>query len=864
MKPIMKVNDNLISDIEDTHSIVQFLARPVLIYDQDFKNSQLAPLNNFVITANDAQKPVFNLSLPWDVLKYGGKDCKVQKFEYFRADVKIKITINANNMTSGRFWLTYAPIDALIDSPYKITAKHRAGVTAYPGVEMDIQINNSVEMVIPYSHWAEAMSLTKTNASQSSFASLYLFPLTPLRSAGDYRITMQLWAWFENVSLTGPTPAPLKASASSLEQAIASQMGTLTLSETQRAAMIGKINALGGDYARIAANLQADAENGSVLRTVASAVNKAGEFADHFALGKEVSKPLSWIGDLMDNTANYFGWSRPANKQQLSNLANVPGQGFTHAEAIDNGTVLGLTQENLLSTPKDVFQQNVDEMDIEYVCRNPACVNSATWSKNTTMKVELIGLKVNPYADLKKSDPKTTAFYLSTAPVDYVASLFGLWRGTLCYRVTVTKTAYHSGRLEITFIPNQDGSLLSTIDTTNTYRYILDITNEAEVVIKIPFFSDAYMLPVGNDFGYTGRLVVRPITSLHCPDTVASTVDVQIWKWMEDCVFACPAADNLSIWQPTGFVPASMQIDDGPFRILQKAKNNVKFEFKDLCRSLRFYGSALIGVLLHRSSLLCAQGVGDDEKYTPIVEKFEARMQIQVANVVDRRKEVSFFKGSTISTPKVLSTVAGEAITNLRALTRCMRHSEDTLVYLNSKSYNTKDYTELNVFGDTTNDYIAYLKHMYRFARGGVNIKAFCNMDLPYGTNTSTYLAPTNSISLRSQIVYDERGKGNKNYWRTPEHITYVDLNPVHEVSIPYYSKYRCVPTVPVAKNETTTLAVGRPIVPTIRFSGWCPDSLGAYQSQYHIQMRVYRGGKDDFSFGALVGPPQLYKPDKW
>lgn len=757
----MSSNTTKLSAIESTHSIIEFLRRPVLMQDVELKPTDITTMKDTPFDG-EVQKEVLKANFPFDLAKTGGKAEKLNRFEYFKTDIVVKITINANNMTSGRFWLTYAPIDAFISEEFKITSKHRAGVTSYPGVEMDIQINNSVEMKIPYLHWAEAMSTTNASAIQSSFATLYLFALTPIRNQSSYPLTVQLWAWFDNVTLVGPTTNVIKDSALSEDDLLMRKFMRFKMNKPRK-------------YEAVKAYMQVGNEARGPITQVASVVSGLAPRLTNIPIIGEVASTVGWLADLVGGVASVFGWSKPVNADPVCRLANIPAYGFTHAEGQDAGTVLGLTPRNELGLPVDTFTTDVDEMDIPYICRNPAVVVSSPWTKTDKSKHPLISLKVAPSADAVVNT--TTAPFTelhSVSCCDYVGSLFALWRGTMCYRIAVVKTAYHTGRLEISFVPNLNKIMPDDADTTNTYRYILDITNESEVCIRVPFFSDSYMLNNDGDYsGSVGSLTIRPITTLHCPDVVADTVDILVWKWMEDPIFACPVSADLI-----------------PYNNVKPPEPETKVESVTV----------------------------------------NAEMQIMVGNVQDS-KSVTFFEGEEgrMEKGKILTTVNGEACENLRYLTRTTRYCET----LNMPEKD--EFQEISPFyGLRTYDYISFIGHLYRYARGGLNIKFL----------SKSQKSTDDSMQIRTIVEF---GSSDVTVTRrAPEHITYTNLNPVHEISIPFYSKYKRVPVVPLSAAGS----VGEPILPKVLLYG-----AGTANGR---QLDLYRSGKDDFSFGTLVGPPML------
>ncbi|UQS94387.1 MAG: structural polyprotein [Corattcep virus 1] len=727
--------------------------------DDYLHNDEITPLTE-IRADRIQQNPIFRFSLPFDLIKLGGKDQKIARFEYLKADVVIKLMLNANNMTSGRFWLCYAPIDALVSTGNQLINRHRAGITAYPGVEIDININNAVELVVPYVYWAEAMSITSADPIQGSMATLYLFALTPLRSSNNYPITIQVWGWFDNITLVGPTTLNPDSKAMSASMAVATKLNSLTEEQLYR-------------YKKILTEMQikthkrtkhdevpegiADETPGPVQQ-IASTVSTVASAVSGIPIIGEIAGTVGWISDMVGGVASIFGWSKPVDTSENCRFSNVPGFGYSYSEGIDASLVLGASSKNQLEVAHDAFPSGIDEMDIRYVCANPSLVRSGTWDLNTQIGDSITTLLVAPVSD-DTLDANGFRYY-STSAVDFVASLFGMWRGTMCYRICVVKTAYHTGRLEICFVPNQFSRVTMDQDTTNTYRYILDITNEAEVVIKIPFFSDAYMLPVGDRFSSLGILQIRSISALVAPSAVNGNVDILVWKWMEDPVFAVPSADDV-------------------------------------------------------------------ETYV-IDNKERVEMQIMIGNTVSSAKTVTFFpKNNDIGKAKVLGSVCGEVIDNLRYLTRASR-------YIKTVTIPDGGAIGLSLYDQIQTDYVGFISQMYRYARGGMNYKLFA-----VGSSVNPLLG------LRSRLTFN-RGLTE----RTPTHITYPAINPVHEISIPFYSKYKRIPVINVVGGSTNTTNLGQPLIPSVR--------IELMNTGEAMQLDVYRATKDDFSFGVLVGPPMF------
>jgi hypothetical protein len=201
-------------------------------------------------------------------------------------------------------------------------------------------------------------------------------------------------------------------------------------------------------------------------------------------------------------------------------------------------------------------------------------------------------------------------------------------------------------------------------------------------------------------------------------------------------------------------------------------------------------------------------------------------MQINLRNKTDENI-ISFFDSTNANTQNtnVLMKGCGEQIVNLRPLLRTFRAITDNW----QLTADTKTpITNLTDKADITGrDYMSYLSYMYRFYRGGRRYKFFNTAPLKQSQTCylQSYLCPRNYTA--DEINIDG-----------PTHITYPVINPVHEVEVPFYSQYR---KIPIASTQDKGF-----------------DSSLMFYTNVGTTQKVFRAGNDDFSFGWLIGPPQL------
>jgi hypothetical protein len=141
--------------------------------------------------------------------------------------------------------------------------------------------------------------------------------------------------------------------------------------------------------------------------------------------------------------------------------------------------------------------------------------------------------------------------------------MFQEWRGTLKFRLAAAKTAFHTGRLRITYHPGIYGSdaLIGTV-SENAYNWILDLSVSSELEFEIPYVSnvpwkEVYLGPYDDDnwdlerFS-TGTITVTVLNELRrASDSVANNVPLNMWiSGGEDIAFAIPDFARYTIAEP--------------------------------------------------------------------------------------------------------------------------------------------------------------------------------------------------------------------------------------------------------------------------------------------------------------------------
>jgi len=484
------------------HDIHSILNRPVKVHEGEF-NSTFANVS--------LKFPDVILQNSTNVVK------KLDYFTFFRANVKIRLIFNATPFMSGKYWMFFAPFDVVSNRGAMLG--NLANVTGFPGVEIDIASNAPVEIKMPY---CSPLSHFNLLDAHSNMGELYLVPLNTIQSGVSplsVGATFTIFAWFEDIELAMPTSKGVSVPA----QKWVAQMETR--SEEHQATSGPPISGIANSVAKAASALGAIPTLGPLMR------------------------PVEWVSRAIGGAASALGWNKPTNLDKVCPFINIPAKGYTNADGIDLSVKLGAMPDNGLTYDGGIFSTDIDEMDIAYVC-SKSCIFRAGLSWNLDRPAGTIIHRNNVAPGMASG---SSGSVLMPTTVAYVASMFQQWRGAIKYRITAAKTAFHSGRLRITYHPGIYGAdVFSDTVPENAYNWILDLSVSSELEFEIPYVSnvpwkEVYVGTYANanwdlERYSTGTITVTVLNELRrASDSVADNVPLNFWvSGGDDISFAIP------------------------------------------------------------------------------------------------------------------------------------------------------------------------------------------------------------------------------------------------------------------------------------------------------------------------------------
>jgi hypothetical protein len=408
-----------------------FLARPVRIASYTWLESDATG----TITTFD----------PWSLfmnntqIKY-----KLNNYAFIRGNLKVKIIINASPFYYGAMRACYQPLPNFKNSTVlsDATTNWLIPWSQQPGLWIHPQASEGGIMTLPFFYPKNYLRLGLA-ADVAGMGRLRMISYTPLASANGATgqgVSIQMYAWMEDVSLAGPSL--------NLAMQATDEYGT------------GPISAPASTVALIA----------SKLRTIPL----IGKFATATEMG---ARAVSGIAQLFGFTnVPVISDTQPFRSNPFPQLASgsigFPVEKLTldpkNELTIDPGSV-GLGQE--------------DELAIQGLVTKDSYLCSTTWTTTSPVDTPLFTSRVNAFQ--YSTLPANVYMYLT--PLAMVANLFAHWRGDVIFTFKVVASPYHKGRLQIAYDPASNAVATTGVVGSAVFNAVLDIGENSTAEIRIPY-----------------------------------------------------------------------------------------------------------------------------------------------------------------------------------------------------------------------------------------------------------------------------------------------------------------------------------------------------------------------------------------
>ncbi len=515
--------------------LAEFLRRPVRVANFTWLESDpvgikttISPWNAFF---NDAS------------IKY-----KLNNYGFIRCNLKLKFIVNASPFYYGLMRACYQPLPSFTPNTIVVDSgtKHFIPYSQQPHVNILPQDSEGAVMTLPF-FWQRNWLRVGRAADFSEMATLRFIIWAALQSANGVTgqgCTVQVYAWAEDVVLSGPT---------------------LALSMQGDEYGVGPVSGPASTVARIAGMVKG--------------VPIIGKFATATEMG----------ANAISGIAKLFGFTNVPVIEPSQPYRMNPFPPMASAEIGYPVEKLTLDPKNELSIdPSAIGLRGHDELAIEHLVTRESYLCTATWTTTTAVDTLIFGARVTPF--MFDNDGATVNKMYFT-PMGMVANLFQNWRGDIIFTFHFITSPYHKGRVRISYDPYSTSVMTAGDVGSSIYNTIVDIGEQNKVEVRVPYQQALAWLQVDSSFGTSnvpyilsgsslslddvttnGIICMKALTLLTAPVGTSSVSVIISVRGAENMEFANPIAPGAS------FSPFSVQSEDHPLNPEEGGKDVMDFK----------------------------------------------------------------------------------------------------------------------------------------------------------------------------------------------------------------------------------------------------------------------------------------------
>lgn len=420
--------------------------------DQDLADFLARPVR--VATFNLSSSDVVGASYSYDIwhnfLSDPAVTRKLYNFAYLRGDLKIKFVVNASQFVYGALLASYQPLPYL--SPrvvhtgsgtnWLMESSQRPHLWLYP------QNSEGGEMTLPFfynKNWVRITSAPEVRG----LGKLTVINVSPIQSANGVSseaITVQVYAYMDNVKLSGPTlGVPLQSKDEYKVSHTASALGTL-----------------------------------------------AGSLKGIPAISPFATATETGFNMLAKGLAA-MGFSNPPMIQDQPAYRPTAFPPLASTEISYPVDKLTVDPKNELSIdPGMIGLDSKDELEIKSLVTRESFLGQGSWSTADAVDKLLFSSIVHPVLWSYDTLSNVVGTALHLTPAAWTSLLFKNWRGDLIFRFKFVCSPFHKGRVRIAFDPqgNSGGNVITTANTANTvYTALVDLGKDNDVEFRVPYLQ---------------------------------------------------------------------------------------------------------------------------------------------------------------------------------------------------------------------------------------------------------------------------------------------------------------------------------------------------------------------------------------
>lgn len=426
---------------QDTHDaeLADFFARPVKIAEYEWAIGS----------------GLFQQFDPWSLyLENPRVSNRIANFNMLRCKIHLKFVINANGFMYSRVLTSYLPFsnwDSLTESSV-LFPNDAVQESQMPHIFLNPTTSTGGEMVLPFM-WHRNNVYIPTS-EWDNLGRITLRSLGTLKHANGATgvATISVFAWAEDMALNVLTSVD--------PSTMVPQMGLET--EIDEANKTGIVSG-----------------PATAVANVASALSVIPEIAPFSMATARAASAIAGV-------AKAFGYSRPAQTRDNCPIKPVATSSLALTTVPD--TVQRLTlddKQELTIDPRIAGLDGEDTLSLKKIASTESYLTSFDWAVGTAPGSLLWNARVDPctfaYDGVKKYH--FPACCMAALPFKY-------WTGTMKFRFQIMSSAYHKGRLKVSYDPNW----VADEEFNTMYTRVVDLASETDFTISVSNGQDVTLL----------------------------------------------------------------------------------------------------------------------------------------------------------------------------------------------------------------------------------------------------------------------------------------------------------------------------------------------------------------------------------
>jgi hypothetical protein len=449
----------------------------------------------------------------------------LQMYAFYKMSPVFRFQLNATQFHQGQLIISFDPFRQSVSRDVEVTGQNittpiynRFYATGLPNVKIMASESDPVELQIPYIHPKNFLSSNSQNESTyNMLGEIRVTVLNQLKVAEGTTpsLTLTTWVYARDASVHVPI-----------------QYHDLSVQPT------------------------------SLISSLKSGLTNGSNLIGNIATGN-FGKGLRDGQGLIDDLGSLFGFDYPnrplAPDNTIKNVESLAvGRGATRSERLSLDPVSGHMIDRDEAT-------SLQEMDISKIIQMPMLIDQTQFSSTNAPRSILYYIPVCPLLAARAGSYHGSSLQQPTY-LAYMSQFFCFWRGSIQFDFEFVATRFHSGKLLVGFVPNDNpAGLTYAAISTSTPSAVIDIQQTSKVSFTVPFQSTTplkYVNHLFDNFDETllGYLVVAVQNQLTYASNVSPSIDINLYvRAGEDFSFSVPRAPNstFSIPAPPSAEPTS-------------------------------------------------------------------------------------------------------------------------------------------------------------------------------------------------------------------------------------------------------------------------------------------------------------------